>query len=161
MADTAKAGASAPATDDDDVFDKASSSFLSLKDLKGCLIAFFPFEVDEIPSKTKNKNAKKDTFSVYKSNVAVLDGKPSDVVGARSLPHVIEEIGLSGAFNEPMLKDCMRKGRPKVGRVIEEKNDVGTMSMKITEASDADLTLARKHVAVIKSLVELASPFDA
>lgn len=157
MVDTAK-GTVVP-KDDDDLFDKASSSFLSLKDLKGCLIAFLPFEVDEIPSSVKG--AKKDTFAVYKSNVVVLDGKPSDAVGAKKLPCLIEEIGLSGAFNEPMLRDAMRKGRPKVGRVIEEKNKVGTLSMKITEASDADIDLARKHMGVIKTLIELASPFDA
>jgi hypothetical protein len=157
VADTAKAGASAPA--EDDLFDKASSSFLSLKDLKGCLIAFLPVEVDEIPSTVPG--SKKNTFTVYKSNVVVLDGKPSDVVGAKKLPYLIEEIGLSGAFNEPMLRDAMRKGRPKVGRVVEEKNKVGTLSMKITEASDADLDLARKHMGAIKQLIELASPFDS
>jgi hypothetical protein len=159
VADTAKAGASAPVKDDDDLFDKASSSFLSLKDLKGCLIAFLPVEVDEIPSSVKG--GKKDTFNVYKSNVVVLSGTPSDAVGNVKLPYLIEEIGLGGAFNEPMLRDAMRKGRPKVGRVIEEKNKVGTLSMKITEASDADLALARKHIAAVKQLIELASPFDS
>lgn len=144
----------------DDLFDNTNSAFLTLKDLEGCLIGYLPYEVDEIPSKTKNANAKKDTFSVFQSHVVILDGKPSDAVGAEKLPHIVEEFGISGAFNEKLLKDTMKKGKPKIARVKFEKNSVGTMSGKLVEADEKDIALARKHPDMFKELVRLASPFD-
>lgn len=145
----------------DDLFDNTNSAFLTLEDIEGCLIGYLPYEVDEIPSKTKNAGAKKDTFSLFRSHIVILDGKPSEVVGADKLPYIVEDFGLKGAFNEKLLKDAMKKGRPKVARVKFEKNAAGTMSGKLTEASDADMALARKHSALFAEIIRLASPFDS
>lgn len=145
----------------DDLFDNTNSAFITLKDLKGCLIGYLPFEVDEIPTKVKSAGAKKDTFSLYKSHVVVLDGKPAETADIGPLPAIIEDFGLSGAFNEKLLKDAMKKGRPKVARIVVEKNSAGTESAKLAEASDDDMKLARKHSALFAEIIRLASPFDS
>lgn len=145
----------------DDLFDNTNSSFVTLKDLNGCLIGYLPYEVDEIPTKTRNPDPKKQTFKLFKSHVVILDGKPAEAVGADKLPFILEEFGISGAFNENLLKDALRRGRPKVGRVKVEKNTAGTESAKIVEASDEDIALARKHGEQFTKLIELAQSFDA
>jgi hypothetical protein len=144
----------------EDLFDNTNSAFITLKDLKGCLIGYLPFEVDEIPTKTRNADPKKQTFKLYKSHVVVLDGKPAESADIGSLPAILEDFGLSGAFNEKLLKDAMKKGRPKVARVVVEKNTAGTESAKLVEASDADMDLAAKHGDLFREIIKLASPFD-
>lgn len=145
----------------DDLFDNTNSAFITLKDLKDCLIGYLPFEVDEIPTKTRNADPKKQTFKLYKSHVVVLDGKPAESADVGPLPAILEDFGLSGAFNEKLLKDAMKKGRPKVARVRIEKNTAGTESAKLTEADDKDMALARKHSALFAEIIRLASPFDS
>lgn len=152
----------APPVDDD--FDTTSSAFLNLKDLKGCLIAYLAYEVDEIPTRVKNPNAKKGTFSLFKSVVVLLDGKPAENVGNVTLPETFDEFGLSGAFNERLLKDTMKKQKPKIARVVVEKNTAGTESAKLSDIRDGDLEIARKPAnrEAISAMHSIAfpDPFD-
>lgn len=153
-----------------DPFDTAKSTYTSKDDIKDCLIAYIATGPVEQYTASDQSNAKPGEVLKYdfiKSAIVVLDGKPSEEFvkeHGKTLPVLLDEFGFSGVKLIDTVKHTLKTHKPKVGRLRHSKNKRGGWSFSMEEPTPADLQIARKHVEMIMSLVELQpddeDPFD-
>lgn len=145
-----------------DPFDTAKSSFFHASDLDGCLVAVMG------NGTVKEMKGDAGPYEIAEATIVVLAGKPSEGVTEEygpKLPITMEEFGLMGPWLVEKVKLSTKKGRAQLGRIKGFKNSRKTTSYRLDEPTEADVTVARKHIDVVQAAVDKAvaesSPFDA
>jgi hypothetical protein len=123
-----------------------------MEDLDGCLVLIIA------DSKEQMKNKDGGFYDMYKCQVTIVDGQPSEAVEADALPFALEDFGISGSWMIGQIKPSMRNRKPVLGRVFSFKNDRKTTSYDLKEPTDDEKDLAR---AVAIEMMEANNPFAA
>lgn len=153
----------------DDLFDTVRTDFLSKDDINNCLIALIATGEPEM-RQSSTKNEKTGEFNMYEFipvAIVVIDGRTSEAFEeehGKTLPVLVKEFGISGAYVIDKAKKTLQTGRPVLMRMKAGPNNNGGKSYKPIEPTDADVNKASdaKLRPLLTQLTSLAfSPFDS
>jgi|WetSurMetagenome_2_1015567.scaffolds.fasta_scaffold648508_1 hypothetical protein len=129
---------------DDLGIELATTNFIGLADLKGCVIAMRGLRSTEM-------NGTTGTYTAVFCDVIVVSGTPRDNAEEVKLGDTISDMMVSGAAIVGKLEPRLATGKWLLGRVEGKKNRYKTMSWNLTdEVTQPEMTRAAQLIRAYK-----------
>lgn len=130
------------------------SDFIQLNDLFDRLLLIEPTAVTVVPSTQKDKDGNvKPDYRRITANVVVLDGRPKIGGKTVTIPHVINDMWISGAKIVPQLEEYLNNAETPyaLGRLVNgEVNSYGNAPKVLEPYDEDDAKVATEYLQSIQ-----------